>query len=130
MTRTSRYAVTTSTKASRTAAALTGTLGLAAASWVVAVQQMSGMDMGAATDPGSFAFFIAIWVPMMAAMMLALLRERPLRRPWNPDRRRAIGGPSLKKGGAGKHEPCFPALQGASGGGAGARAGAGGAQTS
>jgi predicted metal-binding membrane protein len=31
---------------------------------------MSGMDMGAATDLGSFAFFIAVWVPMMAAMML------------------------------------------------------------
>ena len=26
--------------------------------------------MGAATDLGSFAFFIAVWVPMMAAMML------------------------------------------------------------
>jgi predicted metal-binding membrane protein len=31
---------------------------------------MSGMDMGAATDLGSFVFFIAVWVPMMAAMML------------------------------------------------------------
>jgi predicted metal-binding membrane protein len=60
----------TSTKASRTAVALTGTLGFAAASWVVAVQQMSGMNMGAATDLGSFAFFVAVWVPMMAAMML------------------------------------------------------------
>jgi predicted metal-binding membrane protein len=49
---------------------LTGTLGLAAASWVFAVQQMSGMDMGVATELGSFAFFIAVWVPMMAAMML------------------------------------------------------------
>jgi predicted metal-binding membrane protein len=58
----------TSTKASRTA--LTATLGLAAASWVVAVQQMSGMEMGPATELGSFAFFIAVWVPMMAAMML------------------------------------------------------------
>jgi predicted metal-binding membrane protein len=28
------------------------------------------MDMGAATDLGSFAFFVAAWVPMMAAMML------------------------------------------------------------
>jgi predicted metal-binding membrane protein len=54
----------------RTAAALTATLGLAGVSWVVAVQQMSDMDMGAATDLGSFAFFIAVWVPMMAAMML------------------------------------------------------------
>jgi predicted metal-binding membrane protein len=31
---------------------------------------MNGMDMGAATELGSFAFFIAVWVPMMAAMML------------------------------------------------------------
>jgi len=59
-----------STKASTTAVALTATLLLAAASWVVAVQQMSGMDMGPATELGSFAFFIAVWVPMMAAMML------------------------------------------------------------
>ena len=53
-----------------TAAALTLTLGLAAASWVVAVRQMSGMDMGVATRLGSFAFFAATWVTMMAAMML------------------------------------------------------------
>jgi len=52
------------------AAALTATLGLAAASWVVAVRQMSGMDMGAATRLGSFAFFAVLWVWMMAAMML------------------------------------------------------------
>jgi len=56
--------------AAATAAALTATLGLAAASWVVAVRQMSGMDMGVATRLGSFAFFAAVWVPMMAAMML------------------------------------------------------------
>ena len=53
-----------------TASALTVTLGLAAASWVVAVRQMSGMDMGVATRLGSFAFFAAAWVTMMAAMML------------------------------------------------------------
>ncbi len=53
-----------------TAAALTATLGLAAASWVVAVRQMNGMDMGVATRLGSFAFFAAVWAPMMAAMML------------------------------------------------------------
>jgi predicted metal-binding membrane protein len=50
--------------------ALTATLALAAASWVVAVDRMDGMDMGAATELGSFAFFVAAWVPMMAAMML------------------------------------------------------------
>jgi predicted metal-binding membrane protein len=53
-----------------TAAALTLTLGLAAASWVVAVRQMSGMDMGVATRLGTFAFFAVLWVTMMAAMML------------------------------------------------------------
>jgi predicted metal-binding membrane protein len=50
--------------------ALTATLGLAAGSWLVAIRQMDGMDMGVATPLGSFAFFIALWVPMMAAMML------------------------------------------------------------
>jgi predicted metal-binding membrane protein len=52
------------------AAALMATLGLAAASWAVAVRQMDGMDMGVATELGSFAFFVALWVSMMAAMML------------------------------------------------------------
>jgi predicted metal-binding membrane protein len=63
-------AVTTRTGTAATAAALTATLGLAAASWVVALRQMNGMDMGVATRLGSFAFFAAVWVPMMAAMML------------------------------------------------------------
>jgi predicted metal-binding membrane protein len=31
---------------------------------------MNGMDMGVATRLGSFAFFVALWVSMMAAMML------------------------------------------------------------
>jgi predicted metal-binding membrane protein len=53
-----------------TAAALTGTLGLAAACWGIAVWQMNGMDMGTATQLGSFGTFIAVWVAMMAAMML------------------------------------------------------------
>ncbi|HET6919528.1 MAG TPA: DUF2182 domain-containing protein [Jiangellaceae bacterium] len=53
-----------------TAAALAATLGLAAASWVVAVWQMSGMGMGVATELGSYGSFIAVWVSMMAAMML------------------------------------------------------------
>jgi len=52
------------------AAALTTTLALAAACWVVSIRQMTGMDMGTATGLGSFAFFIALWVPLMAAMML------------------------------------------------------------
>ena len=62
-------AVTRATSAA-TAAALAGTLGLAAACWVVAIWQMRGMDMGTATQLGSFGFFAAVWVAMMAAMML------------------------------------------------------------
>jgi predicted metal-binding membrane protein len=59
----------TSARTAATAAALT-TLGLAAASWVVALRQMNGMDMGPASGLGSLAVFVALWVPMMAAMML------------------------------------------------------------
>src|ERR1700676_3090 len=66
-------------KAAR-AAALTATLGLAAAAWVVAVRQMNGMDMGVATQLGSFAVFIALWVSMMAAMMLPGAAPAVLRR--------------------------------------------------
>jgi predicted metal-binding membrane protein len=63
-----------------TAAALAATLGLAVASWVVAVRQMNGMDMGVATRLGSFAFFAAVWVVMMAAMMLPGAAPAVLRR--------------------------------------------------
>jgi predicted metal-binding membrane protein len=52
------------------AAALALTLALAAGCWVLTVGQMNGMDMGVGTRLGSFAFFVAVWVPMMAAMML------------------------------------------------------------
>jgi predicted metal-binding membrane protein len=58
------------TKRHDTAVAPIATLGLAAAAWFLAVRQMQGMDMGVATRLGSFAFFVAVWVPMMAAMML------------------------------------------------------------
>jgi predicted metal-binding membrane protein len=50
--------------------AVTWALGLAAAAWVVAIQQMRGMDMGAATELGSLGFFVGVWAAMMAAMML------------------------------------------------------------
>jgi predicted metal-binding membrane protein len=52
------------------AVAVTATFGLAAACWVIAIRQMHGMDMGPATELGTFGFFIAAWVPMMGAMML------------------------------------------------------------
>jgi predicted metal-binding membrane protein len=65
-----RSTATTSSRRDATAAALTTTFGLVAASWVVAVRQMQGMDMGRPTGLGSFASFITQWVWMMAAMML------------------------------------------------------------
>jgi len=51
-------------------AALTTTLGAVAACWLIAAQQMRGMDMSTETTLGSFPFFIGIWAAMMAAMML------------------------------------------------------------
>ncbi len=56
--------------AAATTVALAAMLGLAAGCWIISVRQMNGMDMGVATHLGSFAFFAALWVPMMAAMML------------------------------------------------------------
>ncbi len=50
--------------------ALVTTLGFAAAAWIVALRQMNGMDMGVATRLGSLGSFLALWVAMMAAMML------------------------------------------------------------
>ena len=74
------FTTTFATKADAMAAALTAMLGLAAASWGIAVWQMHGMDMGAATRLGSFTSFIAVWVVMMAAMMLPGAAPAALRR--------------------------------------------------
>jgi hypothetical protein len=68
---------------------------------------MNGMDMGAATELGSFASFLGYWVPMMTAMMLpaappvlrrARVQSMPLalgvcneRHPDVPDRRSRTG---------------------------------------
>jgi predicted metal-binding membrane protein len=82
-------AVTRSTPAAA-AAALTGTLGLAAACWVLALWQMHGMDMGTATQLGSFGAFIAVWVVMMAAMMLPGAAPAVLRRAQSGGRVRAV----------------------------------------
>jgi predicted metal-binding membrane protein len=60
----------TRTPTAKTAAALVVTLCLAAGCWIISVGQVNGMNMGVATRLGSFAFFITVWVPMMAAMML------------------------------------------------------------
>ena len=80
----------TSSRTAATAAALAVTLGLAAASWVVAVRQMHGMDMGAATELGSFGFFVAVWMSMMAAMMLPGAAPAVLRRAHDSGRMRAV----------------------------------------
>jgi len=80
----------TNARTAATAAALTATLGLAAASWVVAVRQMNGMDMGVATRLGSFAFFVALWVSMIAAMMLPGAAPAVLRRAHASGRVRAV----------------------------------------
>jgi predicted metal-binding membrane protein len=52
------------------ASALLATVGLGVVGWAVVVPRMSGMDMGVATTLGSFLFFLSVWIPMMAAMML------------------------------------------------------------
>ena len=54
----------------RAAALAVSVTTVAAVCWVVAVRQMSGMDMGPGTDLGSLSFFTATWAAMMAAMML------------------------------------------------------------
>jgi len=59
-----------SRRAAAPPATLAATLALAAACWAAAAWLMDGMDMGVATRPGSFGFFAAAWVTMMAAMML------------------------------------------------------------
>jgi predicted metal-binding membrane protein len=74
-------AAVTSAQTAATAAALTATVGLAAPSWVVAVRQMSGMDIGGdATRLGSLASFVALWMTMTAAMMLPGAAPAILRR--------------------------------------------------
>jgi len=72
------------------AAALTATLGLAAASWIVAVRQMNGMDLGIMTPLGSFQFFLTVWASMMAAMMLPGAAPAVLRRAHADGRVRAV----------------------------------------
>ncbi|HEX2647948.1 MAG TPA: DUF2182 domain-containing protein, partial [Candidatus Dormibacteraeota bacterium] len=80
----------TSTKTAATVAALTATVGLAGASWAVTVRQMNGMDMGVATRLGSFTSFVALWVAMMAAMMLPGAAPAALRHAHASGRVRAV----------------------------------------
>jgi predicted metal-binding membrane protein len=81
----------TSLRQGRNLGAPTATLALAAASWLVAVRQMNGMmDMGVATQLGSFASFVTLWVAMMAAMMLPGAAPAVLRRARATGRARAV----------------------------------------
>ena len=80
----------TGARAAATTAALAATLGLAAVSWVISVRQMNGMDMGVASELGSFGFFVALWVSMMAAMMLPAATPAVLRRAHASGRVRAV----------------------------------------
>jgi predicted metal-binding membrane protein len=63
-----------------TSATLAATLALPVALWVVSVRQMDGMDMGVATELGSFPSFVAFWLTMMGAMMLPGATPAVLRR--------------------------------------------------
>jgi predicted metal-binding membrane protein len=76
--------------AAATPVALIVTLGIAGASWVVAVRRMSGMDMGVATPLGSFGSFVIVWVSMMAAMMLPGAVPAVVRRKRATGRMRAV----------------------------------------
>jgi predicted metal-binding membrane protein len=60
----------TSPAGAATAITLAAALGIAAAGWAVSIRRANGMGMGVATGLGSLAFFIALWIWMMAAMML------------------------------------------------------------
>jgi predicted metal-binding membrane protein len=45
-------------------------LAVAGLGWLLTGERMAGMDMGPGTDPGSLAFYVSLWVAMIAAMML------------------------------------------------------------
>lgn len=78
---------------------------LAAVAWVVTSEQMGGMDSGPGTDPGSLAFFVGVWVVMMAAMMFPSIAPMVLMHARIQERRRergeavAIGTTALFVGG-------------------------------
>jgi predicted metal-binding membrane protein len=80
----------TNSSSAATAAALTATLGLPAVAWVAAVRLMNGMDTGVATGLGPFGFFVALWVSMMAAMMLPGATPAVVRRAYSSGRVRAL----------------------------------------
>jgi predicted metal-binding membrane protein len=48
-------------------------IAVAALCWEITARRMQGMDMGPGTDLGSLGWFAAVWLTMMAAMMLPSL---------------------------------------------------------
>jgi predicted metal-binding membrane protein len=90
MTIANRAVLVTGANRSIRPAALMVTLGIAGASWVVAIRQMTGTDMGVATRLGSFGFFVVLWVLMMAAMMLPGAAPAVVRRAHASGRVRAV----------------------------------------
>ena len=67
---------------------------LAAVSWAVTAVQMSGMDMGRWTDPGSLGFFLTTWVVMLAAMMFPSVAPMVVAYARISRHRRATGRPA------------------------------------
>jgi predicted metal-binding membrane protein len=63
-------------------------LALAAVAWWSTAERMRGMDEGPGTDVGALAWFLGVWIVMMAAMMLpsvaptVALHARLTRRRW------------------------------------------------
>jgi predicted metal-binding membrane protein len=70
------------------ALALIAVAGLA---WLLTGERMAGMDMGPGTDPGSLAFYVPVWVGMMAAMMLPSAAPMVAAHSTVQQRRRALG---------------------------------------
>lgn len=68
------------TRTATTSAALAATLALPVGLWIVSVKLMDGMDLGVATELGSFPPFVALWLTMMGAMMLPGATPAVLRR--------------------------------------------------
>jgi predicted metal-binding membrane protein len=64
---------------------------LAAVAWIVTDNQMSGMDAGPGTDPGTLGFFLGVWVLMMAAMMFPSIAPMVTMHVRIQDARRAKG---------------------------------------
>ena len=63
----------------------------AALGWLLTDERMAGMDMGPGTDPGSLAFYVSVWVVMMAAMMLPSAAPMVVTHSLVQRRRQALG---------------------------------------